>query len=191
MKPVIKFSFLIAAAVLVWSGGHASARAAFARTLYVSAVDNQGTPITDLTAADFIVKESGKEQKIATFEPATGPMQVGMIVDDGGTGAFQNPTLQFLNKMLPSGSQFSIRLVNTQAIKIQDYTSDPELLKAALGKMGQRGRVQPDGDQLIEAISEVAKELQQKKAARPVIVVFSVYGEIGRASCRERVYVLV
>ena len=176
MKSVPKILFIITSALgIAWLGATANARAVFTRTLYVGAVDNKGAPVTDLTAADFAVKEGGKDQKIASFQPAAGPMQVGLIVDDGGTGAFQNPTLQFLNKMLPAG-QFSIRLVNTQAIKIQDYTADPELLKTALGKMGQRGRVQPDDDQLIEAIGEVAKELQQRKAERPVIVVFSVYG---------------
>ena len=157
-----------------------SARVPTSRTLYFSASDSTGAAVTDLTAADLTLKEGGKEFKIDEVKPATDPMDVAMIIDDGGTGAFQGATAEFLNKML-GHAQFSARLINTQALKIQDYTSDVEPLRALVGKLGQRGRVRPDGDQLLEAVNESAKELQKRKTNRRVIVAFTAYGEEGKA----------
>jgi hypothetical protein len=173
--------FVIAVAV---AGGllvtTAGARVPTPRTLYFSAADAAGAPVTDLTAADLTLKEGGKDQKIDAVTPATEPMDIAMIIDDGGTGAFQGATAEFLNKML-GHAQFSVRLINTQALKIQEYTADLEPLKAMIGKLGQRGRVRPDGDQLLEAVNESAKELQKRKTNRRVIVAFTAFGEEGKA----------
>lgn len=173
-------SFALAAVAVSLLGPAASARVSVTRTIFFSATDSKGAPVNDLTPTELTVKEGGKERPVATVQAAAGPMQIAMIIDDGGTGAFQQATLQFLNKLLDH-AQFSIRLVNTQALRLVDYTNDSDALKAALMKIGQRGRVQPDGDQVIEAIGEAAKELQQRKAERPVIVVFTVYGEAHQA----------
>ncbi len=172
--------FAAAAVMAAFLGATSSARVAVIRTIYFSATDSKGAPVTDLTPAELTVKEGGKERPVTAVQPARGPMQIAMIIDDGGTGAFQAATLQFLNKLLDR-AVFSIRLVNTQALRLVDYTNDADALKTALMKMGQRGRVQPDGDQVIEAIGEAARELQQHKADRPVIVVFTVYGESHQA----------
>jgi hypothetical protein len=154
----------------------AGARATITRTFYFVAIDSSGAAVMDLAPADLSVKEGGKDRAVESVKPATAPMDVAVIVDDGGTGAFQPAVAEFLNRVQDHGV-FSIRLVNTQALRLQDYTSDTNALHAALEKIGKRGRVQPDGDQLLEGVSEAAKELGKRKAARPVIVVFTVFGE--------------
>src|SRR5690348_6808729 len=68
------------------SGAEAQRRT---RTVFVSVVAKDGTPVTDLTAADFEVKEGGRVQEIAAVKPATTPLRLHTIVSDGGTGAFQ------------------------------------------------------------------------------------------------------
>lgn len=153
----------------------ASARAEVARKVYISATDAKGAPVTDLTAADITVKEGGKEQPVASLEPAVAPMQVAILVDDAGTGAFQSAVAQFLQKSLGHG-QFSISLLSPQAAKIVDFTEDVAALKNALGRLGARGRLQPDGDQMLEAIADSAKTLQQRKAERPVILAMTAAG---------------
>ncbi len=57
-----------------------------------------------------------------------------------------------------------------------DFTDDVAALKNALGQLGARGRLQPDGDQMLEAITQSAKTLQQRKAERPVILALTVAG---------------
>jgi len=102
-------------------------------------------------------------------------MQVAILVDDAGTGAFQSAVAQFLQKSLGRG-QFSIRLLYPQATTIVDFTEDVDALKNALGRLGPRARVQPDGDQMPEAIADAAKTLQKRKAERPVILALTIAG---------------
>jgi hypothetical protein len=152
-----------------------AAPAEVTRKVYISAVDSKGAPITDLTAAEIAVKEGGKERPVVSLQPATAPMHVAILVDDNGTGAFQTGVFEFLQKVLSRG-QFSISMLSPQALRLVDYTADVEALKSALGRLGQRGRLQPDGDQLPEAIAESARELQQRKAERPIILALTIAG---------------
>ncbi len=164
--------------------GAAAPRADVLRTVYFSAVDANGTAVTDLTAADLTVKEGGKDRPIAGVQPATAPMQVSLLVDDAGTGAFQTAVAQFIDVTL-GHAQYAISVLNPQPIKVANYTAEVDVLKTALGRMGQRGRISVDGEQVIEAVGGAAKELQQRKAARPVIVVLTVTGEKAQSDLAE------
>ena len=92
-----------------------------------------------------------------------------------GTGAFQAGVFQFIQKTI-GRAQFSISMLTPQALKLVDFTEDVEGLKGALGRLGQRGRMQPDGDQLPEAIADAAKTLQQRKAERPIVLAMTIAG---------------
>ena len=102
-------------------------------------------------------------------------MQVAILVEDGGLGAFQSGVAQFLQRVFGHG-QFSITLLTPQASMIVDFTEDADALKNALGRLGLRGRVQTDGDQMLDAIARAAKSLQQRKAERPIILALTVAG---------------
>jgi hypothetical protein len=145
------------------------------RQVYISAVDSSGAPVTDLTAADIAVKEGGKERQVASLQPAVAPMQVAILVEDGGLGSFQSGVAQFLQRSFGRG-QFSITLLTPQASLVVDFTDDVAALKSAIGRLGLRGRVQTDGDQMIDAIARAAKALQQRKAERPIILALTVAG---------------
>jgi hypothetical protein len=82
---------------------------------------------------------------------------------------------EFLQKVLGRG-QFSISMLSPQALNLVDFTDDVEKLKGALSRLGQRGRLQPDGDQLPEAIADASKELQQRKAERPIVLAMTIAG---------------
>jgi hypothetical protein len=181
MKRILTLPVVFLVFVLVQSSPRAAtARAEVVRTVYFSAVDGKGAPVTDLTAADLTVKEGGKDRAIAAVEHATAPMQVSILVDDAGTGAFQAGVAQFLEATF-GHAQYTISVLTPQPIKVADSTADRDALQAALGRMGQRGRIQTDGLQIIEAVAEAAKELQQRKARRPVIVVLTAGGEKAQA----------
>ena len=168
MKPILT----LAMAFLVL----APPRADTLRTFYFSAIDSKGVHVTDLTAADLTMKEGGKEREITAVRPATAPMQVSLLVDDAGTGAFQPSVAQFLQTTI-GRAQFSIRVLNPQPISVAMLTNDVVALRSAISRMGPRGKTQPDGDQFIAGVSDAAKELQQLRAARPAIVVLSASGE--------------
>ena len=146
------------------------------RKFYFSAIDSKGVQVTDLPAAELTVKEGGKERAIAEVKRATAPMHVSLFVDDEGQGAFQVAVAQFFQALL-NQAKFAVSIMNPQPIKVADYTADPSELRAALGRMGHRGKVDVDGEQIVEAVGGAAKELQQLQAGRPVIVVLSASGE--------------
>lgn len=145
------------------------------RQIYISATDGSGAPVTDLTAADISIKEGGKDRPVESLKPATGPMHVALLVDDAGSGAFQAAIAQFLDRTLARG-QFSVTLLNPQASMLVDFTNDPSALRDALGRLGKRGRMQADGDQMLDAIDRAAKSLQQRKAERSVVVALTLTG---------------
>ena len=67
-----------------------------------------------------------------------------------------------------------IRVLNPQAIKVLDFTKNGDELRTALGRMGPRGRIQTDNEQIIAGVFDAAKELQQRKARRPSIIALTV-----------------
>ena len=146
------------------------------RTVYFSARDDNGAPVTDLTAVDLTVKEDGKERALLGVEPAAAPLQVMLLVDDAGTGAFHGAVARFLQTLLGHGV-FAIRALNPQPSPLTDFTANPADLRAALDGIGRRGRVISAGEQIIEAVGEAARELQQRHAPRPAIVVVTLVGE--------------
>jgi hypothetical protein len=168
--------FLLVAAVLACSDTLAATPPEVRRTIYFSAVDANGAQVTDLTAADLSVKEGGKDRAIVGLQPATAPMDVVLLIDDGGLGAFRLPAAQFLQATFGRG-QFAISLLSPQPIKVVDFTGDGEALKTALGRLGPRGRTQPDNEQIIGAVADAARELQKRRTTRRAIVVMTVGGE--------------
>jgi membrane-associated protease RseP (regulator of RpoE activity) len=166
----------MSAAIAMLAPARPVAKADVVRRVYFSARDDKGAAVTDLTQADLAVKEGGKDRAILAVEPASAPVQVMLLVDDGGTGAFQGAVAQFLQTMIGRG-HFAIRALNPQPARLTDFTENPADLRTALNGIGARGRVTSIGEQIIEAVAEAAKELQQRKAPRPVIVVLTVVGE--------------
>ena len=145
------------------------------RRVYVSALDDKGVSVTDLAAADFAVKEGGKAREIVKAGPATGPMQIAILVDDNGTGLFRYAVGKFIEALL-GRAEFAISTVTGQTLKILDYTASAQLLSEAIGKLAARPATN-DGGQLLDGISETALDLDKRKAGRPVIVALTVGGE--------------
>jgi VWFA-related protein len=145
-----------------------------ARSLHVAVVNNDGVPVTDLTAADFEVREGGKTAQITSAALATMPMRVALIVADEATGNFQQAMVTLI-KPLIAVAEFKLVSVITQPETILDYTNDAERLVAGVEKMGMRGSGQPTTPQLMEAISENVDTVAQP-GKRSVVVVMRLGG---------------
>ena len=145
------------------------------RRVHVSALDKNGAPIVDLTAEELTVKENGKERAIVNVAPATGLLQVAILVDDNGTGLFRVGVARFIEALL-GRAEFSISTVTGQMLKLVDYTGNAQPLSEAIGKLNARPSTN-DGGQLLDGISEAALELEKREARRPVIVALTVGGQ--------------
>jgi hypothetical protein len=144
------------------------------RDVYLTAMDRTGTPVLDLAPRDLTVKEGGRSLEVLATEPATAPMHVALIIDDNGTGMFRASVAAFVQRLLGQ-AQFSISTITGQMFRLVDYTHEPGLLLEAIGRLNARPAT-PEGGQLLEGIYEVARDLEQREAERPVIVVLTVGG---------------
>jgi len=145
------------------------------RTVYVSVLNKSGAPVTDLSADDFLVKEGGKDREIVRAGMTAVPLRIAVVVDDNGTGIFRAGVAKFIER-LQGRAEFALSTVEGQHLRLVDYTSNLERVLAALSQLSARPATN-DGGQLLEGIFETAKDLQKRRAPRPIIVVLTVGGE--------------
>jgi VWFA-related protein len=143
------------------------------RTVYASVTQKEGAPVTDLTAADFEVKEGGRACEVVGAELTKTPMRLAFIVADGGTGGFQYALVAMVQQ-LQDVAEFSVVSVINQPDRLVDFTTDLDKVVEALKRLGARGKTK-DAGQVLEAIDQASKDVP-KEGKRPVIVVMTVGG---------------
>lgn len=176
MTRLLRLGVAAAVGVALSVGVHgAGAAAPTSRVVYFTAVDKQGAPVLDLAPRDLQVKEGGKAREVVRLEPATERLLIAVIVDDNGTGLFRSSVAQFIQR-LRNNADFAITVVNGQAMRVVDFTSDARKLSDGINFLAARPAT-PDGGQLLGAIYEAARDLHRREAVRPVIVALTVGGE--------------
>lgn len=144
------------------------------RTVYVTVVDGNGAALTDLTAADLVVKEGGKEREIVKAGPASARMRLTIAVEERlmADTAVRQAMFAFMKRVIDKAE---IRLVtiglrnNTAA----DYTSALDVLVAGINKLTLNPRPE---SQVAEGVNEVASELISAKPERSALVVLAFSG---------------
>jgi hypothetical protein len=154
------------------------------RTVYASVTATDGSAVTDLTAAEFEVKEGGKAREIVSVKPASAPLRVAILDADGGTGAFQSAIGSFMEALL-GRAEFALTSVVVQPDRVLDYTTNVDALNLGLGALGRRG--QPGGGgQLMDAIQQAIKDVR-REGMRPVILVLRIGSEAPSSTSGEEV----
>jgi len=150
------------------------------KTVYATAVDQNGQPIRDLTAQEWLIREDGADRPIVGVKQATDPMQVIMLVDitqptresinDVRTGV-----LAFVHKLLggsPS-SQISIMAVSGTPTMLVDFGKPVADIEKAATRIFQD---QNSGTVFLEAIQESGKRLAKAPLQRRVILTVNLDG---------------
>jgi len=168
---VIRFASLCAAIATVV--GAARPAEPIARRVYVSVRDARGGLVSDLTPADFTLKEGGKERAIVTVEPATAPMQIAILVEEslGADQSVRNGAYAFIRRVL-STAKVGLFLVGRRSVALTPYTSELQQLVNGIDRFGLN-RVTQD-ENLTEAVFEVVKGLEKTEAARRVIIAVAI-----------------
>jgi hypothetical protein len=130
--------------------------------------------VTDLTAADLVVKEGGKDREIVKAGPASAKMRLTIAVEERlmADAAVRQAMFAFMKRVIDKAE---IRLVtiglrnNTAA----DYTSALDVLVAGINKLTLNPRPE---SQVAEGVNEAASELIAARPERSALVVLAFSG---------------
>lgn len=144
------------------------------RTVYVTVVDGKGVPIKDMTPADFVVKEGGKEREIAKAAPASAKMRLTLAVEERmiADTSVRQAMFAFMQR-LAGAAEIRMVVIGLRNTTVADYTSALDSLVGAINKLTLNPR--PESN-IAEGVLEVASELTNKKEERPVLVVLAISG---------------
>ena len=144
------------------------------RIVYVTITDAKGMPVTDLTPADFKVKEAGKDREIVKAEPAKARPHIALLVEErlASDPSARLGLFEFV-KRINGTAEMSLITVGLRNTTVAPYVTDPNVLLKAINELSLNP--QPTSN-LTEGINEVAKLFEQQRPERPVIVVLGLSG---------------
>ena len=169
---------VVALSVLASQQDQAGApRASDARTrdIYVSVVDNNGKPVTGLTAADFRVREDNVVREVLSAGPATEPLTISLLIDDSESAAdaiqYMRDALTAFVERLDGKAEIAVATVGERPTSQLDYTTSTVALKRTVGRIFQRSGA---GSYLLDALVDVSKGLEKRAPKRPTIVAVTI-----------------
>jgi len=140
--------------------------------LNVGVVDKQGRSIINLTRSDFVVFEDDVQQKILSFEPATAPFSLVLILDmSGSTNSFRpmlkQSAFRFLDALSPE-DRVAVISFNDKIETLTDFTTDHKKMAYAIDIAEGKG-----GTELYKALNVALQKLSQEGKRRKAIVVLT------------------
>jgi VWFA-related protein len=182
LRPSVRRGVLaLVALVVLGAAGAATPGAQGARdrqhALWVTVTDPEGAPVTGLAVDAFQVREDGVQREVLRVEPATGPIEITLVVDTSDLASasiadMRRAITDFIKEMA-SGNQIALTTFGGRPQVVQGYTGSVELLTRAIGRLfAERGT----GAYLLEALVSVARGVTKRAPDRAVIVAILVRG---------------
>ena len=144
--------------------------------ILVSVVDKEGTPVTALTPADLTIREDGNAREVLAVEPATGAMQIALLVDTSTAATRMIPDLRDSLKAFSTAiwarspeTQIALYTFGDRPTLDADFSTSSVALNRRIDRLFASSSA---GATFIDAVVEAADVLRKRKAARPVIVAF-------------------
>ncbi len=147
------------------------------RSLFVTVLDEQDVPVSNLSADEFAVAEDGVEREVLRVEPARSPMQVAVLVDTSASAAFAIRDIRNgLERLVPV-------LAERNDVALVSFGGPPRVLVESTRRLDRLregiGRIFSFSDSaayLLDALMETARGFERRESARPVIVVVATEG---------------
>ena len=175
MKPRVAL-LAIAAAIAVVAVSADQDRTSRERGIVVSAALANGTPVTDLTASDFVVREDEIAREVVRVNPAPPPSHVMILADDSDSMqariAFLRSAIgRFVGRMaaMTPPPQLALMTFGERPTKRVPFTPDSAAVEKAAKQLFS---VNGSGAYFLQAISEACQDLRKRQAPNPVLVAF-------------------
>jgi VWFA-related protein len=176
-------AFLAAALSVAGIAGAAEQRSDRERSLYVSVLDQNGAPVSDISTSDIVVREDNVAREVLRIVPADDPMHIAVLVD---TSLAATPDISYMRQALPpfaaemtkptaSGRRSEIAVIGLgdRPTILSEYSSDPAQIKKGVDRIWA---MPGSGMYLLDAIVDAAKGFKKREAQRPVIVAIATSG---------------
>ncbi len=167
---------VIAVACVLSAGPRLSAGTidATTRTVYVTITDSKGAAVPDLTAANFKVKEGGKDREITKAAPATTKAHLALMVEERLIGDTQTRVGLFeFVKRLNGAAEISLVTVGLRNNSLTPFVTDVNVVLKAINDLSLNA--QPTSN-LTECISDMARTFDEQNVERPIMVVVAFAG---------------
>jgi VWFA-related protein len=140
-------------------------------TMFASAVDDKGEPVSGLGPEAFVVREDGVRREILRVSRATEPMDIAVMIDNSQAAQDEVTFLReavsgFVAKMSPGNRMALIGLAERPTILV-DYTDDTAKLSEAAGRIFA---LPAAGMTLLDALYETAQGMRKRETPRAVFV---------------------
>ena len=141
------------------------------RTIFVSAVDDRGNPVSGLGPGDFTIVEDGRQREVLRVTPALEPIDIALLIDNSAAATRAIPPVRdavrsFVAQMAV-GNQIAIIGLADRPTILVDFTSSPERLEQGVGRLFA---MSGSGMTLLDSIVEVANGIRKRETPRAVIV---------------------
>jgi hypothetical protein len=167
-------TFAAASILLVPVADAAAETAPTERTVYITVTDGKGAPVPDLTAADLVVKEGGKEREVTRAAPASAKMRLTLAVEERlvSDASIRQAIFEFM-KRLTDYADIRMITIGLRNHTVADYTGSLDVLVSAINKFS----LNPNRDSNVaEGVLEIADQYADVRVARPVLVILALSG---------------
>jgi Ca-activated chloride channel homolog len=176
---VLALASLFSLAVAAGPGQPDQARTSRAtdRGMFVSVLNKDGAPVTDLTPADFVVREDGVAREVLRAEKATEPITLAVLVDTSQSAAPYiadlRRGLQGFVKRIAGKNPMALTVFGERPSIITEYTLDVPSLEKGVNRLFA---VTGSGSYLLQGVEDVCKGLAKRDFDRGVILAISAGG---------------
>lgn len=161
-----------------------------------SVTDPTGRPVVDLVRGNFRLFENGVEQRVSVTQAEVGnaPVSVTLVLD--ASGSLSEPDVQNIRTaarafvdLLGERDKVAVFHFANGVARVQDFTTDRALAKAAINRLDRNGGAVGDGSQtaLFDAIIEAAGYTSNAVGRRALVAMTDGQNNTGTSSSQRAI----